>query len=62
MFFAWIIDWLELTYSEDHDDEIDLVECEDNKQLMLHNCTRQAQMLFYGAYNWKSSEETHLND
>ena len=62
MFFAWIIDWLELTYSEDHDDEIDLVECEDNKQLMLHNCTRQAQMLFYGAYNWKSSEETYLND
>ena len=62
MFFSWIIDWLELTYSENHDDEIDLVECEDNKQLMLHNCTRQAQMLFYGAYNWKSSEETYLND
>jgi len=29
---------------------------------MLHNCTRQAQMLFYGAYNWKSTEETHLSD
>lgn len=62
MFFSWIIDWLELTYSEDHDDEVDLVEIENKKQLMLHNCTRQAQMLFYGAYNWKSTEETLLND
>lgn len=62
MFFSWIIDWLELTYSEAHDDEIDLAEIENKKQLMLHNCTRQAQMLFYGAYNWKSSEETRLND
>ncbi|MGO1512807.1 MAG: TetR family transcriptional regulator [Moraxellaceae bacterium] len=62
MFFSWIIDWLELTYTEDHDDEIDLNEIEKNKQLMLHNCTRQAQMLFYGAYNWKSSEETLLKD
>lgn len=62
MFFSWIIDWLELTYTEDHDDEIDLNEIEENKQLMLHNCTRQAQMLFYGAYNWKSTEETHLGD
>ena len=62
MFFSWIIDWLELTYTEDHDDEIDLNEIENNKQLMLHNCTRQAQMLFYGAYNWKSSEETRLKD
>ncbi len=62
MFFSWVIDWLELTYSEDHDDEIDLSEIEAKKQLMLHNCTRQAQMLFYGAYNWKSSEETRLSD
>ena len=62
MFFSWIIDWLELTYTEDHDDEIDLNEIEENKQLMLHNCTRQAQMLFYGAYNWKSTEETCLSD
>ncbi|MGP4963650.1 MULTISPECIES: TetR family transcriptional regulator [Psychrobacter] len=62
MFFSWIIDWLELTYTEDHDDEIDLNEVEKNKQMMLHNCTRQAQMLFYGAYNWKSSEETRLKD
>ena len=58
--FSWIIDWLELTYTEDHDDEIDLNEVEKNKQLMLHNCTRQAQMLFYGAYNWKSSRKTRL--
>ncbi|MGP5210029.1 MULTISPECIES: TetR family transcriptional regulator [Psychrobacter] len=62
MFFSWIIDWLELTYTEDHDDEVDLNEVEENKHLMLHNCTRQAQMLFYGAYNWKSSEETRLKD
>ena len=62
MFFSWIIDWLELTYTEDHDDEVDLNEIEENKHLMLHNCTRQAQMLFYGAYNWKSSEETRLRD
>lgn len=62
MFFSWIIDWLDLTYSEDHDDEADLDEIEHNKQLMLHNCTRQAQMLFYGAYNWKSSEETLLDN
>lgn len=62
MFFSWIIDWLELTYTEDHDDEVDLAEIENKKQLMLHNCTRQAQMLFYGAYNWKSTEETRLSD
>lgn len=62
MFFSWIIDWLELTYSEAHDDEADLSDIEEKKQLMLHNCTRQAQMLFYGAYNWKSTEETLLND
>ena len=62
MFFSWIIDWLELTYSEAHDDEANLNDIEEKKQLMLHNCTRQAQMLFYGAYNWKSTEETLLND
>ena len=62
MFFSWIIDWLELTYSEAHDDEADITAIEERKQLMLHNCTRQAQMLFYGAYNWKSSEETLLDD
>ena len=62
LFFSWIIDWLELTYSEAHDDEVDLEEIEQKKQIMLHNCTRQAQMLFYGAYNWKSSEETKLSD
>ena len=62
MFFSWIIDWLELTYSEDHDDEADLDEIERKKQQMQHNCTRQAQMLFYGAYNWKSTEETLLDE
>lgn len=62
MFFSWIIDWLELSYFEDHDDEANLDEIEKKKQLMLHNCTRQAQMLFYGAYNWKSTEETQLSN
>ncbi len=62
MFFSWIIDWLELSYFEDHDDEANLDEIEKRKQLMLHNCTRQAQMLFYGAYNWKSTEETQLSN
>ncbi len=62
MFFSWIIDWLELTYSEEHDEDADLADIEQKKQLMQHNCTRQAQMLFYGAYNWKSSEETLLDE
>ena len=62
MFFSWIISWLELSHAEDHANEADLAEIEQKKQLMLHNRTRQAQMLFYGAYNWKSSEETRLSD
>ncbi len=61
MFFSWIIDWLELNYSQ-NDDEADLAKLDEEKQLMLHNCIRQAQMLFYGAYNWKSNEETRLSD
>ena len=32
------------------------------KQQMLHRCTRQMQMVLYGAYNWKSSEETLLDE
>ena len=59
MFFSWIIDWLELSDSEE---EAGLAKLDEEKQLMLHNCIRQAQMLFYGAYNWKSSEETRLSD
>lgn len=62
MFFSWIISWLELNHSENPDNEAELNEIEQRKQLMLHNRTRQAQMLFYGAYNWKSSEETQLSD
>ena len=41
---------------------LDLDEIERKKQQMQHNCTRQAQMLFYGAYNWKSTEETLLDE
>ena len=44
------------------DDDIDEHELEAKKQDQLHRCTRQAQMLFYGAENWKSSEQTILND
>lgn len=61
LFFSWIIDWLELNYTEFHDDEIDMDDIEKKKQRLLLHCTRQAQMLFYGAYNWKSSEKTLLD-
>ncbi|OOR91181.1 TetR family transcriptional regulator [Moraxella caviae] len=63
--FSWIIDWLELSYSSDLDDdenERPSSEITRQKQEMLHRCTRQMQMLLYGAYNWKSSEETVLDD
>lgn len=62
MSFSWIIDWLDLTYPADGDEEdnsdAQKAEREAQKQAMLHRCTRQTQMLYYGAYNWKSSEET----
>lgn len=62
LFLTWIIDWLDLTYSEAHDEEGD-IECpEQKKQQMLRQCTRQAQMLFYGAENWRSNEQTLLAD
>lgn len=63
--FSWIIDWLELTYTpnfNDEDGESTPVNLDRQKQEMLHRCTRQMQMLLYGAYNWKSSEETLLDD
>lgn len=62
LFMSWIIDWLDLTYMAQMDDDIDEHELEAKKQDQLHRCTRQAQMLFYGAENWKSSEQTILND
>lgn len=65
--FSWIIDWLELTYlpsltDEDDDERTPPAELESQKKAMLHRCTRQMQMLLYGAYNWKSNEETLLDD
>lgn len=63
--FSWIIDWLDLTYTPDFDDEETgntQAELELKKQQMLHHCTRQMQMVLYGAYNWKSSEETVFDD
>ncbi|MDO4250936.1 MAG: TetR family transcriptional regulator [Moraxella sp.] len=59
MSFSWIIDWLDLTYNVDVEDEdYSKDDLEAKKQEMLRRCTRQTQMLYYGAYNWKSSEET----
>lgn len=68
--FSWIIDWLELTYTPNLDDEDaeditdkqDPIDVEQHKQEMLRRCTRQMQILMYGAYNWKSSEETVIED
>ncbi|AKG15528.2 TetR family transcriptional regulator [Moraxella bovoculi] len=68
--FSWIIDWLELTYTPNLDDEDaeditdkqDPIDVEHHKQEMLRRCTRQMQILMYGAYNWKSSEETVIED
>lgn len=60
MSFSWIIDWLDLTYDAIADDSKKGEDIEAQKQAMLHRCTRQTQMLYYGAYNWKSSEETVL--
>lgn len=65
--FSWIMDWLDLTYNTEVDDEDDTTSedaaqaLEEQKQAMLHRCTRQMQMVLYGAYNWKSSEETVLD-
>lgn len=59
--FSWIIDWLDLTYMpnlNDEDEPVQDASFEKAKQAMLHNCTRQMQMILYGAYNWKSSETT----
>lgn len=63
MALAWVVEWLELVPVETDDEEStaqDASTIESKKQAMLVRCTRQAQMLFYGAYNWKSSEETVL--
>ncbi|WP_438012344.1 TetR family transcriptional regulator [Psychrobacter raelei] len=60
LFLTWIIDWLDLTYSQAHDEESDLTGVSAKKDLMLRQYTRQAQMLFYGAENWRSNEATLL--
>lgn len=62
LFLSWIIDWLDITYSQNHDEDSDASVGELNKQKMLIKCTRQAQMLFYGAENWRSNETTLLAD
>lgn len=62
--FSWIVDWLDLTYNpslNDDENEVGREDFETQKQAMLHRCTRQMQMLLYGAYNWKSTEKTVVN-
>lgn len=54
--FSWIIDWLELSFDLQHVEDSEKTELEKQQAELLHRCTRQTQMLFYGAYNWKSSE------
>lgn len=62
LFLTWIIDWLDITYSQTHDEDSDIADANRKKQQMLRQCTRQAQMLFYGAENWRSNEATLLAD
>ncbi len=54
--FSWIIDWLELSFDAEHVEKDQKAELEKQKLELLHRCTRQTQMLFYGAYNWQSNE------
>ncbi|EGE11963.1 TetR family transcriptional regulator [Moraxella catarrhalis] len=63
--FSWIIEWLDLTHMPiflDEEERLSTCELDTKKQQMLHRCTRQMQMVLYGAYNWKSSEETLLDE
>lgn len=63
--FSWIIEWLDLTHMPiflDEEERLSPCELDTKKQQMLHRCTRQMQMVLYGAYNWKSSEETLLDE
>ena len=46
----------------DEEERLSTCELDTKKQQMLHRCTRQMQMVLYGAYNWKSSEETLLDE
>ena len=63
--FSWIIDWLDLTYAPELEDDEEAKpvdsDLEQAKEAMLLHCTRQMQMILYGAYNWKSTEETVLD-
>lgn len=64
MSFSWIIDWLELEQdiaSQELDDHTAAQHLAAARGAMTHRCTRQTQILYYGAYNWKSSEPTTLN-
>ena len=61
MSFSWIIDWLDITYLpslENDEPQKTNAEQEAAKTAMLQNCTRQMQILLYGAYNWKSEHRS----
>lgn len=60
--FSWIVDWLDTHDVAKYDQNTDIEIIKDKQQKMLHNCTRQMQMLFYGAHNWQSSEKTLLKN
>lgn len=68
MALAWVVEWIELTpvADDEEDDGEDVQPSEsdiaEQKQAMLLRCTRQSQMLFYGAYNWKSGEQTIIEN
>ncbi len=54
--FSWIVEWLELSYEIKHAEPEEIKALTEQQSKLLLRCTRQTQMLFYGAYNWKSSE------
>ncbi len=54
--FSWIVEWLELSYEIKHAESEEVKALTEQQAKLLLRCTRQTQMLFYGAYNWKSSE------
>ncbi len=62
LFLSWTMDWLDMTYMQTFDADNDMASLHAKKQRMVTNSARQAQMLFYGAENWRSSEETRLDD
>lgn len=67
LFFSWVYDWLKLTTAipqgEIKGDVENLAQkIPDNindsvQKAYLENCTRQAQLLFYGVSNWRANQD-----